>query len=113
MPTNPTMNQATTVKSIIQAKLLRFSPTHLDVVNESFMHNVPKGGESHFNITLVAEQFEGRTLVARHRMVNQALADELAGTIHALALHTLTPDEWFEKGGQSPDSPPCLGASKS
>ncbi|WP_423908198.1 BolA family protein [Candidatus Spongiihabitans sp.] len=110
---NPIMNSGTTVKSVIQAKMRRFAPTHLEVVNESFMHSVPEGTESHFNITLVSEQFAGKTLVARHRMVNQVLAEELAGTIHALALHTLTPDEWFENGGQTPDSPPCLGGSKS
>lgn len=97
----------------MEEKLLGFSPLHLQVVNESFMHNVPEGAESHFNITLVCEQFVGKTLVARHRMVNQMLADELAGTIHALALHTLTPNEWLEKGGQIAHSPPCLGGSKS
>lgn len=97
----------------MEEKLLGLSPLHLQVVNESFMHNVPEGAESHFNITLVCEQFVGKTLVARHRMVNQMLADELAGTIHALALHTLTPNEWLEKGGQIAHSPPCLGGSKS
>lgn len=108
---NPSVE--TTVKSIIQTKLSKFSPTHLEVVNESFMHSVPEGAESHFNITLVSEQFAGKPLVARHRMVNQVLTEELAGTIHALALHTLTPHEWLEKGGQTPDSPLCLGGSKS
>ncbi len=106
------MEQTTTVQSIIQAKMLDFEPLHLEVVNESFMHSVPAGAESHFNITLVSEQFEGKMLVMRHRMVNQVLAEELSGTIHALALHTLTPSEWQEKGGQIPDSPPCLGGSK-
>ncbi len=51
-------------------------------------------------------------LVARHRRVNDILADLLDGQIHALALHTLTPDEWFERGGDERDSPPCLGGSK-
>ncbi len=110
------MNQQTAVQAniqaIIQAKLHALAPAHLQVVNESFMHRVPEGAESHFNITLVSEQFEGKALVARHRMVHQMLADELAGAIHALALHTLTPNEWLEKGGQIPDSPPCLGGSK-
>jgi BolA protein len=44
--------------------------------------------------------------------VNAALAEELAGGVHALALHTMTPEEWFAKGGQAPESPPCLGGSK-
>ncbi len=76
------------------------------------MHSVPEGSESHFNVTIVSCAFEGKMLVARHRMVNEILADELVGEIHALALHTMTPDEWFEKGGRVPDSPDCLGGSK-
>jgi len=44
-------------------------------------------------------------------MVNQLLAQELSSSIHALALHTLTPDEWSERGGRVADSPPCLGGS--
>jgi BolA protein len=100
-----------TVESTITEKLQCFEPVHLDVVNESFMHNVPEGSESHFNITLVSSKFDGKMLVARHRMVNEALAEQLAGSIHALALHTMTPDEWFERSGQAQVSPPCLGGS--
>ena len=86
-------------------------PLHLEVLNESNMHNVPPGSESHFKVTVVSEKFEGRMLLNRHRMINEALAEELKGRIHALAIHTLTPDEWFEVGGGSPDSPQCLGGS--
>jgi BolA family transcriptional regulator, general stress-responsive regulator len=98
----------------ITEKLERqFNPVHLEVANESHMHNVPPGSESHFKVTLVSEAFAGQKLVARHRMVNQVLAEELAGGIHALALHTLDPDQWFERAGQVPDSPPCHGGGKS
>ncbi len=90
-----------------------FQPVHLEVVNESHMHNVPPGSESHFKVTLVSEAFEGQKLVARHRMVNRILADELAGGVHALALHTLDPEQWFERAGRVPDSPPCHGGEKS
>ncbi len=89
----------------------RFKPMHLEVVNESHMHNVPPGSESHFKVTLVSEQFDGQMLIKRHRAVNQAMA-ELMDQIHALALHTMTPEEWFAKGGQAPESPPCLGGCK-
>ncbi len=96
----------------IEARLQdRFKPTHLEVVNESHMHNVPPGSESHFKVTLVSEQFDGQMLIKRHRAVNQAMA-ELMDQIHALALHTMTPEEWFAKGGQAPESPPCLGGGK-
>lgn len=88
-------------------------PFHLEVVNESGMHGVPAGAESHFKVTVVSEEFDGKTLVARHRLVNELLGELLAGPVHALALHTLTPEEWFERSGRAPTSPPCLGGSKS
>lgn len=84
------------------------SPAHLDVDNESHRHNVPPGSESHFRVTVVSDAFESQPLLARHRRVNQALAEELAGPVHALALHTYTPREWEERNG-APESPPCLG----
>jgi len=89
-----------------------FNPLHLEVVDESHMHSVPEGAESHFKVLLVTEQFAGQNLVARHRAVNAVLRPEFAAGLHALALHTWTPDEWFEKGGSAPKSPPCLGGSK-
>lgn len=91
----------------------RFNPVHLEVLNESHMHNVPPGSESHFKVTIVSDEFSGKPLVARHRAVNQTLAGELAGGVHALALHTLDPDQWFERAGRVPDSPPCHGGGKS
>lgn len=90
-----------------------FSPEHLEVVNESHMHNVPEGSESHFKVTIVCDDFDGKMLIARHRLVNKVLEEELGdnGSVHALALHTLTMEEWFEKG-KAPDSPECLGGGK-
>ncbi len=88
-----------------------FLPTHLDVVNESHMHNVAPGSESHFKVTIVSEQFDGLMLIKRHRAVNAALKTILE-KIHALALHTMTSNEWFEKGGAVADSPQCLGGGK-
>lgn len=89
-----------------------FAPLHLEVANESHMHNVPEGSESHFRVVLVSDTFAGKPLVQRHRAVNAALAAELQGPVHALALHTMTPEEWFAKGGEAPQSPPCLGGGK-
>ena len=102
-----------TVQAAIERKLAaRLEPVHLEVTNESHMHNVPEGSESHFKVTVVSERFEDHNLVARHQMVNEVLEPELAGPVHALALHTLTPDEWFDRGGSITESPPCLGGSK-
>lgn len=88
-----------------------FSPTYLLVENETHMHNVPADAESHWKVTIVSEGFNGLMLIKRHRLVNEALKDEIQ-KIHALALHTMTPDEWFEKGGKVADSPPCEGGGK-
>ncbi len=100
------------LEEVIQTKLHQeLSPQHLDVINESYMHNVAPGSESHFKVIVVSEAFEGLRLIARHRRVNQTLADELANHIHALAIHTYTPTEWREMQ-KAPDSPMCLGGGK-
>jgi BolA family transcriptional regulator, general stress-responsive regulator len=102
-----------TIQDTIEQKIRdRLKPVHLEVRNESHMHNVPAGSESHFKVTVVSGQFEGKLPLARHRLLNETLAAELAGPVHALSLHTLTPAEWQAKGGQVPRSPPCLGGSK-
>ncbi len=101
------------VQQTIQAKITRaLDPVHLEVVNESHMHNVPPGSESHFKVVVVSERFVGRRLIQRHRAVNEALAEELRNDVHALALHTMTPDEWSDKAGKSRQSPLCMGKSK-
>lgn len=101
-----------TIQERIVAKLdARFSPEHLEVVNESGGHNVPAGSETHFKVVMVAGSFAGERLLARHRMVHATLADELANGVHALALHTYTSQEWRDRFGDAPMSPPCLGGS--
>ena len=103
-----------TIQAVIEEKLLSaFSPLHLDVVNESNQHNVPPGSESHFKVTIVAQEFEGQRLIQRHRAVNTVLATELSDHIHALALHTYTEKQWNEfYAGNTPLSPKCAGGSK-
>lgn len=98
------------VQETIEAKLAEaLAPAHLVVENESPNHNVPAGSESHFRVVVVADGFEGRRPLERHRMVNALLEDELAGPVHALALHTYTPGDWKARFGEAPMSPPCLG----
>jgi len=95
----------------IQQKLeAAFLPLHLAIVNESHRHAM-KAADSHFHITVVSAAFEGHGLLARHRVVNKTLADELAGTVHALTLNTLTPDEWSARGCSVEASPKCRGGS--
>ncbi|MEF1289512.1 transcriptional regulator BolA [Vibrio sp. M260118] len=101
------------VQEIIESKLKQaFEPDYLSVVNESYMHNVPSGSESHFKVVVVSDKFAGGRLISRHRQVNQVLADELANHIHALSMHTYTINEWKEQNQLAPDSPMCLGGSK-
>ena len=98
-----------TMQATIEQKLtLAFKPDHLQVINESGNHNVPAGSESHFRVVMVSDQFQGKRLLARHRLVNQTLRDELSGAIHALALSLHTPEKWVELGASDPNaSPPC------
>lgn len=87
-----------TVEDIITQKLTEaFTPQKLDVINESHLHaghaGSPGTGSSHFRVTVVSARFEGLSRVERHRLVNEALAQELAGPVHALALNTQSPEE--------------------
>ena len=79
-----------------------FAPEALEVVNDSHRHaghaGSPGTGESHFTIKVVSAAFAGKSRLERHRMVNQALAAELSGKIHALAVTALAPDEISRSG---------------
>ena len=97
------------IQQTINDKLKQaFNPEHLEVIDESHMHNVPDGSESHFKVIIVSDDFKDKMLIARHRMVNKVLEHEVNTLIHALAIHTMTMDEWFKKGG-APESPECMG----
>ncbi|MEJ8570307.1 BolA family protein [Microbaculum marinum] len=68
-----------------------FHPVSLEVIDESDRHHGHagwrEGGETHFRVKIVSGAFAGKTRIERHRMVNEALADELAAGVHALAIH--------------------------
>lgn len=78
-------------------KLTRaLAPVELEIEDDSARHRGhagAAGGGGHFNVRIVSTSFEGKSLVARHRLVYEALADEMKGPVHALALRTLTPAE--------------------
>ncbi|HEX3859531.1 MAG TPA: BolA family protein [Pseudolabrys sp.] len=83
---------------LIRSKLTEaFTPESLDVVDESHQHEGHAGhrpgGQSHFRVYIVAQAFAGKSRIERHRMINQALASELSGGVHALALHAAAPGE--------------------
>ncbi|XP_068616481.1 bolA-like protein 1 [Brachionichthys hirsutus] len=100
------------VESAIRTKLAEtLKPDYLEVHNESHAHAVPPGSESHFRVLVVSSQFEGLPLIKCHRLINDALKEELASRVHALAIQTKTPEQW----GGNPTlakSPPCMGGSK-
>ncbi len=99
-----------TVQDIIERKLSALEPIHIKVVNESHMHSGP-ATDSHFKLVIVSAAFEGSRAVARHQSVYQILAEELAGEVHALALHLYTPGEWQVTNNSVPASPNCKGGS--
>ena len=98
------------IEAAIQQKVTAaLQPQHLELLNESHMHAGPRT-DSHFKLVAVAAAFEGLSKVKRHQLVYRLLQDELAGPVHALALHLYTPAEW--EGQRVPASPQCAGANK-
>jgi len=102
------------IQSILEAKLrAAFDPVHLEVVNESHLHSVPPGSESHFKVIIVSERFAGQSLIEQQRLVNAALAEELKGGVHALTMKTLSKERWEALGRKVElTSPLCRGGSK-
>ncbi len=86
------------MKDIITEKLTKaFAPQSLDVADESDNYighaGHRPGGATHFRIHIVADAFRGKSRIERHRMINQTLSGELAGGVHALAIHASAPGE--------------------
>ena len=86
------------VQDLIREKLTgAFAPESLDVVDELHRHEGHAGhrpgGETHFRVHIVAEAFKGKSRIERHRMINATLTAELAGGVHALAIHAAAPGE--------------------
>lgn len=79
-----------------------FAPQVLRIDNESERHahhramreeEPQQPGETHFRIYIVADAFSGKSRIERHRLVNDVLAEELAGPVHALSISALAPEE--------------------
>lgn len=105
----------TTAQRLMEALSLSLKPTHLSLDNESHQHaGHYEGKESHFKLVVVCHDFEGKRLIARHQRVYAIAGPFLmanGGSIHALAIHAYTPDEWSELSS-APDSPQCAGRNK-
>ena len=102
------MNSPT--KNALLTALASLAPTHMTLENESHMHaGYFEGKESHFKLVIVSTAFDGIRLAARHQKVYAEVAPYLTangGTVHALAIHAYTPDEWASMQ-DAPDSPLC------
>jgi BolA protein len=95
-----------------------FAPTsYLEIINESHKHNVPDNSETHFKVVLVSPVFNScKNLIQRHRLVNEALREELAGPVHALSIVAKSPEQWEvmkAEGKSVPPSPNCRGGDGS
>ena len=101
------------VQTRIEKKLqTAFEPLFLLVQNESNQHNVPAGSESHFKVVIVSAKFERKSLLQQHQLINQVLAEDLAGPVHALSIQAKTPTQWEHSGHAIRDTPECLGGKK-
>jgi BolA protein len=77
----------------------------LKIINESFMHNVPEGSESHFKIVVVTNDFNNLSIIQRHKLIYKTL-DSLMNKIHALSIHAFNEEE-FKLNPVILDSPEC------
>jgi BolA family transcriptional regulator, general stress-responsive regulator len=86
-----------TEELITQKLTLAFAPESLRVVDESHLHaghaGHRPGGQTHYRLYIVSEAFRGKSRLDRHRMINATLKSELAGGVHALAIHAAAPGE--------------------
>src|ERR1700759_3870133 len=87
-----------TTRQIIPEKLREaFIPESVEAQDESHLHEGHAGhrpgGETHFRVYIVSQAFQGKSRIERHRMINATLAGELAGSVHALAIHAKAPGE--------------------
>jgi stress-induced morphogen len=81
-------------------------------MNESYMHSVPKGSETHFKVVVISSKFQGQSLLERHKAINTLLSDEFKSGLHALSIQAKTPEQWESSGHRVSESPACLGGMK-
>ncbi|MCE5181003.1 MAG: BolA family transcriptional regulator [Betaproteobacteria bacterium] len=81
---------------MIRARLAPLSPERLEIEDESARHaghEGAKGGGGHYRLAIVSAQFAGKTLISRHRMINELLGNMMQKEIHAISIKAYTPDE--------------------
>ena len=98
------------MEKIIESQIIdiindKLSPSVLNIINESFMHNVPTGSESHFKLIVVSDEFKDLTNVKRHQLIYRTL-NEIMDEIHALSIHAFDEKE-YNANPVVIDSPNC------
>ena len=84
---------ATTIRQKLEEAL---KPDVIEIIDHSAAHAGHAGnkkGGGHFNVTIVSQQFEGKSLVQRHQLIYQVMGDMMKEEIHALGINALTPTE--------------------
>ncbi len=87
------MNRVEAIRERLTTKL---QPTQLDIIDESHLHAGHAGatsGAGHFAITIIADAFNDKSLIERHRLIYLAVNDLMKTEIHALSINAITPDE--------------------
>ena len=92
--------------------IAQFSPTYLNVEDESHQHHVPKDAQTHFKITMAADEFTPLGRIDRHRLINKLLKNDFDNGMHALSMYLYSPHEWELKRESVPNSPSCRDGYK-
>ena len=97
------------IKSILTQS---FSPSHLEIINESYKHNMPSDYETHLKVTIVSDNFKNKSTIEVHKSIYSLLSDEMGekkdNKLHALSLVTKTPEQWTQTQINSNKSPNCF-----
>ena len=89
------MTEGTDTEALLRQRLASLAPSELELIDESARHAGHAGARSgaHFHVRIVAAVFSGKTRLARHRIVLDAVGDLMRGRIHALGIEARSPDE--------------------
>ena len=96
---SPGEDRAETIRNRLETSL---DADHVQIEDDSALHAGhlgAQGGGGHYRVTVVSVRFEGLSRVAAQRLVYQALGELMTTDIHALEMHTLTPDQWRQSSG--------------
>ena len=101
-----------TQQSIERKLRSAFSPTYFELINESHMHNVAEGAQSHFKLIICSDSFSGLSKIKRQQNIYHVLQQEMAAELHALSIKDYSPQEWQLINKESISrSPECRGCS--